>query len=170
MEVQLSTARGCWQAGIRDETIRSNRKRRKGELPRIFRTGVFGPNSRCELLILELVPDLVRRFIAKLRVASAGIVAELDVSGNVTASVFPRRVDGTVDPLVLQRCEERFGHRVVVADAGPTDGLANSQFLQSGAVVGRGVLLPRSEWKIASSANRWFAAAIRTASSISGVR
>ena len=48
--------------------------------------------------------------------ASAGIVAELDVSGNVAVRTVAGRIDGAVDPLVLQRREERFGERVVVAN------------------------------------------------------
>ncbi len=48
----------------------------------------------------------------------SGVVVKFDVTDDVFAGVFPCRVDGAVHPLVLQRCEERLGKRVIVAYSG----------------------------------------------------
>src|SRR3954452_11768222 len=78
-------------------------------------------DSRGELPVLELVANLFGGLVAEFGVASAGIVAEFDVSGHVVAGAFPGRVDRAVNSLVLQRGEEGFGECVVVADAGAPD-------------------------------------------------
>jgi len=44
--------------------------------------------------------------IAECRVETSSVVAEFDVSHQVFAGVFPGRVLGAVDPLVLQSGEE----------------------------------------------------------------
>jgi hypothetical protein len=58
------------------------------------------------------------------------IVPEFDVPDNVAACVLTGGILSPVDALVLQSGEERFRHRIVVADPGAADGLREVVFLQ----------------------------------------
>jgi hypothetical protein len=61
--------------------------------------------------------------IAEPRVETPRIVVHFDVPGNVASSVFPGRINGPVDELILQCREERFRHRIIVTDPGPPNRL-----------------------------------------------
>jgi hypothetical protein len=65
--------------------------------------------------------DLVRGPIAESRVKTLPIVEDLDVPRNVPRGVFPRRIDGTMNTLVLQDPEERLRQSVVEARSGPAE-------------------------------------------------
>src|SRR5260370_39818424 len=90
----------------------------------------FVANSRCGLLFQILVVDLLRGPVLKSGVPTLGIVPEFDVPHNITARVFTSRILGAVDALILQRGEERLGHRVIVAYPGAADGLPQPVTLQ----------------------------------------
>ena len=100
---------------------------------------------------------------------SPGIVAELDVLGDVGPCALPCRVDRAMHTLVLQRGKERFGHGIIITYPGSTDRLPGALFAEGRGEGGRSVVLPRSEWKIASGAKVRLRAAMRTASMMSGV-
>ena len=87
-------------------------------------------NSRCGLLFQVLVADLLRGAVLKSGVPAPRIVPEFDVPHNVTARVLTGRILGAIDTLVLQRREERLGHRIIVADPGAADGLPEAVLLQ----------------------------------------
>ena len=59
--------------------------------------------------------------------ASAGIVVEFDVPGNVSVCMIPRRILGAVNTLVLECGEERLGQRIVETDSRATSRLAQVQ-------------------------------------------
>ena len=80
-------------------------------------------NSRCDLLVQILVVDLLRDPVLESGVPTPRIVPEFDVPHNVAARVLTGRVFGAVDPLILQRGEERLGHRIVITDPGAAGGL-----------------------------------------------
>ena len=71
---------------------------------------------------------------------SPGIVAELDVLGDVGPGALPCRVDSTVNTLVLQRAEERFGHGVIVAYPGSTYRLPGPVFREGRGEAAGGVV------------------------------
>src|ERR1700685_1254763 len=71
-----------------------------------------------------------------------GIVVQFDVPRNVTLRVSTCRVLSPVDALVLERGEERFGHGVVVADAGPADRLTEVMLAQRISELLRGIITP----------------------------
>ena len=74
---------------------------------------------------------------------SPGIVAELDVLGDVGPGALPCRVDSTVNTLVLQRAEERFGHGVILAYPGSTHRLPGPVFREGlGEAAGSVVAAP----------------------------
>src|SRR3954469_18821481 len=102
---------------------------------------------------------------------SPGIVAELDVLGDVGTRALPCRVDRAVHALVLQCRKERFGHGVIITYPGSTDRLPDPMFNEGRGEASRGIvgLLPLSEWKIASRVKVRLRAAMRTASMMSGV-
>ena len=82
--------------------------------------------------------DLLRGPVLKSGVPTSAIVPELDVPGNVTVCVRPGRILGTVNSLVLQDSEERFSHRVIVANSGPADRMPELMLLQRpGELAGR---------------------------------
>ena len=58
------------------------------------------------------------------------IIAKLDPPRNVLARFLPRRVDGPVDELDLQRAVERFGESVIEAYPGPADRLPYPELFQ----------------------------------------
>src|SRR5450759_5474545 len=72
-------------------------------------------NSRCGLLFQILIVDLLRGPVLKSGVPTPRIVPEFDVPHNVLARVLPGWILGTVNALILQRGEKRFGHGIVVA-------------------------------------------------------
>src|ERR1017187_7295047 len=74
--------------------------------------------------------DLLRGPVLKSGVPTSRIVPEFDVPHNVAARVLAGRIPGAVDALVLQRGEERLGHRIVVTDPGAADGLPENTLLQ----------------------------------------
>src|SRR6266545_1421426 len=59
-----------------------------------------------------------------------GIVSEFYVARNVVDGVSAGRILGTVNAFGFERTEERFGHGVVVAAAGPPDGLPDVESVQ----------------------------------------
>ena len=61
--------------------------------------------------------------IAEPRVETPRILVHFDVPGNVASSMFPGRINGAVDELILQCREERFRHRIIVTDPGPPNRL-----------------------------------------------
>jgi hypothetical protein len=73
-------------------------------------------------------------------VDSPGIVAELYVLGDVGPGSLPCRVDRTVNTLVLQRAEERFGHGVIVAYPGSTYRLPGPVFREGRGEAAGGVV------------------------------
>src|ERR1017187_8672015 len=87
-------------------------------------------NSRCELPVQILVVDLLRGPVLKSRVPTSAIVPELDIGGYVTMCVRSCRILSTVDSLVLQDSEERFSHRVIVANSGPAYRIQELMLLQ----------------------------------------
>jgi hypothetical protein len=87
-------------------------------------------NSRCGPLFQILIVDLPRGPVLKSGVPTLRIVPEFDVPHNVMARVLAGRILGAVNPLVLQRREERLGHRIVIADPGAAGGLPEAVFLQ----------------------------------------
>src|SRR6266436_5098555 len=76
------------------------------------------------------------------RVKTLSIIADLDVPRNILACFLPRRVDGPVHALDLNRRVERFGQRIIEADTRPPDGLADSQAIQHARELRRGVITP----------------------------
>jgi hypothetical protein len=66
----------------------------------------FVVNSRCGLAFQVFLVDLLRGPVLKPGVPTLQIIPEFDVPDNVAASVFPGRILGTVNALVLQCCEE----------------------------------------------------------------
>ena len=64
-------------------------------------------------LILVVVVGLSWGSVAQRRVRPSGVVAELDVSGDVLSGVFFRWVHGSVDPLDFEGRVERFRESVV---------------------------------------------------------
>ena len=87
-------------------------------------------NSRCGLPFHEFVVGLLRAPVLESGVPAFRIIPEFDVPNNVTVRMFASRILGTVNPLVLQCSEEGLGHRIVVADPGAADGLAEAMLLQ----------------------------------------
>jgi hypothetical protein len=82
--------------------------------------------------------DLLRGPVLKSGVPTPGIVPEFDVPHNVTASVFTSGILGAIDAFVLQRREERLGHRIIVTYPGAADGLPEVMYLQRlGELAGR---------------------------------
>ena len=76
----------------------------------------------CGLLLrLVGVVYFVGWAVADRRVEPSRIVSGFDVPGNVVHRGAPGRVGGAVDEFVLQAGEERFGHRVVLANPGTPD-------------------------------------------------
>jgi len=95
-------------------------------------------NSRCGLLFQILIVDLLRGPVLKSGVPTPRIVPEFNIPHNVTARVLPGRILGPVNALVLQRREERLGHRIVVTDPGTAYGLPEAVLLQRrGELAGR---------------------------------
>ena len=87
-------------------------------------------NSRCGLPFQVFLVDLLRGPVLKSGVPALGIVPEFDIPHNVPACVLPGRILGTVNALVLKCCEERFCHRIVVADTGAAGRLPQVMPLQ----------------------------------------
>ena len=83
----------------------------------------FVTHSRCELLFQVLIVDLLRDPVLEPGVPTPRIVPEFDVPHNVAARVLTGRILGTVNALVLQRGEERLGHRIIVTYSGAADGM-----------------------------------------------
>jgi hypothetical protein len=76
-------------------------------------------NLRCALPVQILLVDLPWGSVLKSGVPTSEIVPEPDVPVNVTVCVRSGRKLGTVNSLVLQDSEERFSHRVIIANSGP---------------------------------------------------
>ena len=85
-------------------------------------------NSRCGLPFQVLIMDLLRGPVLKSGVPAFGIVPEFNVPHNVPARVLTGRILGTVDALVLQRSEKRFGHRIIITYPGAADGMPQVMF------------------------------------------
>ena len=68
------------------------------------------------------------------------IIEGLDVARNVFACFLSGRVDGSVDELVLEGAEERFGHGIIATDPGSYQGLAQIEFLEFVGELPRGEL------------------------------
>ena len=82
--------------------------------------------------------DLLRGPVLKSGVPAPRIVPKFDVPYNVTARVLTSRILGAVNALVLQRREERLGHRIVVTDPGTAYRLPEAVLLQRhGELAGR---------------------------------
>ncbi len=97
-------------------------------------------NSCCGLPVQVLVVNLYRGPVAERRVETSPIVEALDVFDNLAAGLCAGRVDGAVEPLILERPEERFGHRVIPADSGPADRGPHLVGVEFGAELDRRVL------------------------------
>jgi len=87
-------------------------------------------NSRCGLPFQVFLADLSWRPVLKPGVPAFRIVPEFNVPHNVPARMLAGRILGTVDALVLQSGEERFGHRIIVTYPGAADGMPEAIFLQ----------------------------------------
>ena len=84
--------------------------------------------------------------------------------------VLAGRILGTVDALVLQSGEERFGHRIIVAYPGAADGMPDAIFLQrTGKLPGRVIAAAVGVENSAAPARGKLRAAISMAFSMSGV-
>src|SRR5271166_4656257 len=68
------------------------------------------------------------------------IIAELDPLRNIIVRLLAGRVNGPVHQLHLQRSVQRFGQRIVEADAGAAHGLPDSQAFQGAGELGRGII------------------------------
>lgn len=79
------------------------------------------------------------------------------------------RILGAMNQFVLQYGEERFGHRIIVADPGPPGGLPETMFPQRIREVPRCVIAAAVRVEIASAARGKLRAAISIACWISGV-
>jgi hypothetical protein len=78
--------------------------------------------------------------ISKLRVQPFAITEALNIPDNLATCFRAGGEHVAVQPLVLQRTEERFGHGVVPTDAGPSNGLSHAVPGQSPGELIRGVV------------------------------
>src|SRR6266496_4199924 len=117
---RAATYHGWEEAGL---AVRVNSGR-----PRVFRTLTYC-NSRGVVGVDVVGIGLVWCAVAEGRVEPLGVVAELDVPGDVLSGVFPGRVGCAVDPLDLYCGVEGFGLGVIVADTGTSDRPAQPEFL-----------------------------------------
>jgi hypothetical protein len=98
------------------------------------------------------------------------IIEDLDVPHNVPRGVFPTRINGAMNTLVLQGPKERLGQSIIEADSGPAQRLPQVEFddfLENSALV---YSQPRSEWKMQSLARMWLREAMVMESMTSSVR
>ena len=118
--------------------------RTDGELVELGCPALFGPglyrSLRSFSTIQPCVVNFLRCAISESGVDSPGIIAELDVLGDIGPGTPSCRVDGAMDPLVLQRGKERFGHRIIIAYAGSTDRLPHPVFREGRGEAGRRVV------------------------------
>src|SRR5260370_15251661 len=101
-----------------------------GVSARSFPDSVFVSNSVWGLPFQVFLGDLPWGPVLKAGVPALRIVPEFDVPHDVPARVLTSRILGPVDALVLQCGEERFGHRIIVADPGAADGMPEVMLLQ----------------------------------------
>ena len=73
---------------------------------------------RCHEGLLVFLTDLSGGLVGEPRMPTLRIVPELDPTRNVSIRAFPGRILRAVDEFILQRREERFGHRIVVTLTG----------------------------------------------------
>ena len=95
-----------------------------------FPDSVFVVNLRCGLPF-QIPRGLALGTGTEARSAETfWIVPEFDVPHNVPAGMLAGRILSTVNPLVLQCGEERFGHRIVITDSCAADRMPDIMLCQ----------------------------------------
>ena len=93
---------------------------------------------RCQGWLLVRVVDFVWPAVIERGVTPPAVVEPLDVGDDITPGLRLRRVNGPVDAFVLQRREERFGHRVIPAHARAAHRGTHAQTGHQSPELGRG--------------------------------